>query len=295
MVHLAQIGLGRWGKNLLREFLQVSDVSLICTTGQEGNVKWLQDNYSTIRHTMNMGEILQDSSIEGVVVATPIKTHYLIARQLLEANKHVFLEKPISTTVEEAITLQRLRKKHNKVLLVGYVYVYSEALNKIKELVGKDKIVSMSIQWQKWGSFKEDIRWNLLTHDIAIAISLMGKPKDISTIHEKSVRSPIDIGEWELMFDDGRKCTISINRASHNAMKKVTVQTENTTYLWSDDKVYSLDGRGAFPRLLFTSETSALKHECKDFLTSVQNQTTPLSDDKLATEVTQIVCSLLSR
>jgi len=90
MKKIAIIGLGRWGKNLLREYSKICSVSACVTRGDKNNIKWLRDNYPRVKHTNRLDEILNDENINAIAIATPIKTHFNLAFRALRAGKHVF-------------------------------------------------------------------------------------------------------------------------------------------------------------------------------------------------------------
>jgi UDP-2-acetamido-3-amino-2,3-dideoxy-glucuronate N-acetyltransferase len=105
---IALIGAGRWGKNLLREFDKLSVVASVCHLKNPKTTQWLKNSFPHIRHTNSYKDILRDPTVEAVVIATPVKTHYRIAREALLAGKHVFVEKPLAQTAAEAKELSDL-------------------------------------------------------------------------------------------------------------------------------------------------------------------------------------------
>src|SRR6478752_2464998 len=93
MTRVAQVGLGQWGKNLARNFDQLADLVLLCDVVEECRAQAAQ-SYPSAQVTSSFDDVLADDSVEAVVVATPVPTHYELARRALEAGKHVFVEKP---------------------------------------------------------------------------------------------------------------------------------------------------------------------------------------------------------
>jgi len=96
MNELAIIGLGTWGRKLLSEFAKYNRIKICCTNGDKKNVEWLQRKFPEIKHTTNYQTILDDPKIIGIVIVTPIKTHYKLVKKALNAKKHVFVEKPFA-------------------------------------------------------------------------------------------------------------------------------------------------------------------------------------------------------
>lgn len=134
MKKIAIIGLGNWGKNLIRDFSKLVQVKTCVTTGNRKNLAWLQQNYPDVMHTTDIHEILKDPSIGAIVIATPINSHFSITKKALESKKHVFVEKPLTKTVAEAQKLIKIAKKNHRCLFVGYVFLYNEIFKKIKAL-----------------------------------------------------------------------------------------------------------------------------------------------------------------
>ena len=109
---IAIVGIGRWGKNLIRDFSKLVQVKTCVTTGNRKNLAWLQQNYPDIIHTTDIHEILKDPSVDAIVIATPINSHFSIAKKALESKKHVFVEKPLTKTVGETQKLIKIAKKN---------------------------------------------------------------------------------------------------------------------------------------------------------------------------------------
>lgn len=290
MHNLAVIGLGRWGKNLIGEFSKISNILICCSLGNLENKKWLELHYPKIRYTSKIEEIVTNKFVESVVIATPIDTHYNLARKILLARKNVFMEKPMATKLTQAQDLQNKSLHGKRKLLIGHIYVYHEVFSEIEKLIFEKKILEILFEWNKFGSFSEDLKWNLLSHDIALAIKLIGVPSSIKVINEKSIKSSSDIGSWELNYASGTKCRIYINRVSGFKSKKITFFLKDQKIIWENETLY-LDRNGRL-KLIYKSRRSALSYECEDFINCIQNNRTPLSDGKLGLEVVKQICSI---
>ena len=163
MKQIAIIGMGRWGKNLVRDFSKLSKIKTCVTTGNRKNMMWLRKNYPNIDLTTDINQVLNDSDIDAVVIATPIKSHFTIARKSLESKKHVFVEKPLTKTVGEAEKLIDIAKRNKLCLFVGHVFLYNEIFQKIKKIHKNELIKHANFEWKKLGTFDEDIFENLLS------------------------------------------------------------------------------------------------------------------------------------
>ena len=132
MKKIAIVGMGRWGKNLIRDFSKLVQVKTCVTTGNRKNLAWLQQNYPDVIHTTDIHEILKDPSISAIVIATPINSHFSIAKKALESKKHVFVEKPLTKTVAEAQKLIKIAKKISDVYLWAMFFCIMKFLKKLK-------------------------------------------------------------------------------------------------------------------------------------------------------------------
>lgn len=290
MQNLAVIGLGKWGKHLVREFSKISNVVVCCSLGDLKNKDWLKSNYPKIKYTNKIAEIIENKSINSVVIATPIDTHYTIAEKMLLSGKNVFLEKPMATKVQEALDLYHKSLDSKGKLLIGHIFLYHEVFNQIKKIIAGKKIQEILFEWNKYGSFSEDIKWNLLSHDIALLIKLIGIPSKIKLLDEELNRSSTNKGAWILEFISGTKCRIYINRTSKIKSKKITITLKNQKIIWQNEILYS-DQNGTLKEI-YKPQHSALSLECQDFLDSINQDRSPLSDGKLGLEVVKQICSI---
>ncbi|GAH55288.1 unnamed protein product, partial [marine sediment metagenome] len=179
MIKVAVIGCGYWGPNLIRNFIQIpeSKVKYCCDLDEE-KLKRIKSLYPKPKTTQDYQEILNDPEVEAVAIATPVHTHFELAKEVLEAGKHVFVEKPLTRTSQQARELIRLARKKDKVLMVGHTFLYTAAVNKLKELIDSGElgdVLYISSQRRNLGLFQDDINvvWDLGTHDISVILYLL--------------------------------------------------------------------------------------------------------------------------
>src|ERR1044072_7992133 len=122
-MRIGQIGLGQWGKNLARNFDQLADLAWLCDVDGERRGD-LVDADPDARVTAHVDDLLSDDSLEALVVATPVPTHYELARRALEAGKHVFVEKPPAMHAAEMEELCELAEERGRVLMPGHLLLY---------------------------------------------------------------------------------------------------------------------------------------------------------------------------
>lgn len=291
MKNIAIIGIGRWGKNLLREFFKLADLSVCCRKGTKTNKEWLAINYPQIK-TTSYADLLKDKTIDAVVIATPSKTHFQFAKRALESGKNVFLEKPPTLKIDQTKKLFSLADKKKLILFVGNILLYHPIFKKIKELTKNDEIKFISFSRNKFGTFDEDIIWNLAWHEIILAIALMGKPQKSSLIFTGGILTKRDIIFAMLDFNRKRRCVINVNRVSKEKNRTVTVITAKKTYLWADDGLYEIKSKDKEPELIYKSEEQPLSLECGAFLKKIDRADKDLNDKNLNLETMKVTSHL---
>lgn len=179
MTNVAIIGYGYWGPNLVRNFNAVDNC----------RVKWVSDlrqprldlisrQYPGIHTTTDVTQILEDAEVDAVIIATPVQTHYPLALKALQAGKHVLLEKPMTPSVAEADELGALAAAKGLVLMVDHTFLYTGAVQKIKELIDSKEIGEIEYFDStriNLGLFQQDVNvlWDLAPHDISILFHLV--------------------------------------------------------------------------------------------------------------------------
>jgi len=290
---VALVGVGRWGKNLLRIFCQRCEVVLCCNKGDRAVHAWLKEEYPYVRSTFDYGEVLRDGSIEAVVIATPIRTHARLVRQALEAGKHVFVEKPLATSVEDTRFLVECATRKKLILFVGYVFLYHPALEKIRPLTKEDPIVYARMSWKKFGTFKEDILWNLVSHEVSITLDLFQDIPDSAVIlHKKGIVTACDIVSIHLGFGTGRECVLDVHRCAKTKVKSVTIMTmAGKVFLWEDDALYNITS-GNTAHLLCVGSEEPLALEADAFVRSIQTEEPARSDGGFSLRVVEVMSQL---
>ena len=292
MKKIAIIGLGKWGKNLLREFSNVSCVTKCHTRGNQKNISWLRRNYPKVVHTTSIRDILTDKNIDAVAIATPINSHFKIAKNALESGKHVFVEKPMASSVIEAKQLIKIAKSKNLNLFVGHVFLYNEIFKKIKKIDKQESITYAHFAWKKFGTFDEDIFKNLLSHDISLILALFGSPNRIRLTNNVGFITTSDRISLELNFTRNRKCEVSIDRISPHKEKSVTFLTKKNLFVWNDDELLRFDKRTQSFKKIYQSKNTPLHLECKKFIANISSKKVSYDSSFLALNVTRILSKL---
>jgi predicted dehydrogenase len=179
MIKVGIIGYGYWGPNLVRNFMQLN----ICTVAavadpRSDRLNLLKTLYSEIATYTNANDLISDSGIDAVVIATPVFSHFELAKKSLLEGKHVIIEKPMTSSAQEAEELIDLALKKNLVLMVDHTFLYTGAVQKIKSLVDSDSIGKLRYFDStriNLGLFQPDVNvlWDLAPHDITILAFLV--------------------------------------------------------------------------------------------------------------------------
>ena len=269
-LNFGMIGIGNWGKNLVRDFSKYGNILKCTSNGNSQNIKWIKKNYPTIEYVSNQKEIFNDDKINTIVISTPIKSHYSLIKKALLAKKHVFVEKPLCTNSSDANELIQIAKKNNLLLFVGHIFLFNEIFNKLIQIAKKEYIHSAYFQWNKFGTFDEDIFFNLLSHDISIVLKLFGKPNKTKLISSLGFISKCDLIILNLAFQQNKKCQIYLNRCSSNKKKTVTLSTNKNIYFWDDSKLFKYNKKLKNSKLIFESKLTPLENECKKFINELK-------------------------
>jgi len=286
------IGIGNWGKNLIRDFSKYGHIGKCTSTGNPKNLRWVKNNYPSIEYVSDKNKIFNDSKINAVIISTPIKTHYSLIKKALLAKKHVFVEKPLCTNVSDASELINIAKRNNLLLFVGHVFIFNEIFKKLIQISKKEKIKFAYFQWTKFGTFDEDIFLNLLSHDISIILKLFGKPKKIKLITSFGFISKNDVITLNLEFGQNKKCQIYLNRHSSHTQKTVSILTNKNIYFWDNSKLYKYNKQTGSSKLIFKSKLTPLENECKEFISELSKTKKSQEHANLAKDVIQVIQKL---
>jgi predicted dehydrogenase len=183
---LAQIGCGYWGPNLLRNFSALPGCAVKYVVDSSAQRRaFVEANFPRSRALGTHQTVLEDPSVDGVVIATPAVSHFSLAREVLDAGKHVFVEKPLATKVVEVDELSRCAAGRDLVVMTGHTFVYNSAVRHVKRLIDSGELGDLRYIYSQrlnLGRIRSDIDalWNFAPHDISIIQYWLGDPEPIS-------------------------------------------------------------------------------------------------------------------
>ena len=174
MIQVGIIGYGYWGPNLVRNFFSQKNCNIKSVAdSREHRREHLSQSYSSISALPDADDIINDPEIDAVIIATPVFTHFDLAKKALLNGKHVLLEKPMASSVKECETLIELAQQKNLVLMVDHTFLYTGAVEKIKEIIDEGALGNVKYLDSNrinLGLFQADINvlWDLAPHDLSI-------------------------------------------------------------------------------------------------------------------------------
>src|SRR5688572_22299286 len=194
------VGLGYWGPNLARNFdaLPGADLAWCCDGSAEARAKF-EPVFRGTRFTADIDDLLDDESLDAIVLATPVPTHADLAVRVLDAGKHCFVEKPLGQSVEEAERAVEAARRNDRILMVGHLLQYHPGVVKLKELAESGELGDIHyIYGQRLNLGKlradENALWSLGAHDVSVVLHLAGgeEPYEVQARGEAYMRPPVE-------------------------------------------------------------------------------------------------------
>jgi predicted dehydrogenase len=323
MIGIAVIGYGYWGPNLVRNFWEVPDARLVsvCDLRTE-RLAGVQSRYPAVEITGDLGAVLNDPRIDAVAIATPVSSHFDLALRALQAGKHVFVEKPMTATTEQALRLVDEAERRRLVLAVDHTFVYTGAVQKMRELVdggGIGDVYYYDSVRVNLGLFQHDVSviWDLAVHDLAIMdYVLPSQPVAVSAIGVSHVAGePENIAYLNLFFENNLIAHINVNWLAPVKIRRTLVGGSRKMIVYDDlepsekvkvyDKGITLNGNPQkngekiyqmmvgyrtgdmwAPQL---SMTEALGIELRQFVSCIEQSKAPITDGHAGLRVVRIL------
>lgn len=318
MLKLGVIGYGYWGPNIVRNFQSTKGarVTMVADLDQQALAR-AADAYPELPTTQNPEDILTSTDIDAVAVITPVFTHFELAKKALENGKHVFVEKPFTSSVEQAEALVELAATKKLQIMVDHTFLFTGAVTKIKELVAEDtlgKLFYYDSTRVNLGLFQHDINvvWDLAPHDLSIMDFIISeKPAALATTGaEHFGRGLEDVAYITVYFDSNLIAHFNVNWLSPVKVRQTLVGGEKKMLVWNDlerdealkvyDRGVTLENRESVYNLLFNyrsgdmwapriEHTEALKLETKYFVDCVESGTAPFNDGNAGLRVVRML------
>lgn len=318
MINVAVFGYGYWGPNMLRNFYANKDakVAYVCDLSKE-RLALVEAGYPTVKTTTDHKEVMKDTSVDAVVISTPVSAHFPLAKEALESGKHVLLEKPMTTTVEESEKLVELAEKKKKTLMVDHTFLYTGAVRKMKELVQSGELGDIyyfdSVR-VNLGLFQHDVNviWDLAPHDFSIMDYLLQRdPERVSAVGVSHLGDLENIAYVTVQYPGNLLGHLHVNWLAPVKVRttliggtkkmivyddtepseKVKIYDKGVDYHQKKEDVYQMlvqyrSGDMLAPRL---QATEALRLVSKEFTDSIGENRKPLTDGVAGLRVVKLL------
>ena len=240
MTRVAHAGVGGWGKNVVRVMGELSELAWVVDTSESSQAEYA-GRYPQARVTGSLAEALADETVDAVSIATPVPSHYELAKQALEAGKHVFVEKPPAMRGDEMDELVELARRGGLVLMPGHLLLYHPGLAKVKELVDAGALGDVACVYgnrQNLGRIRsnENALWSLGVHDLSVILWLLGEePSEVVAYGQDFVQPGIeDVVFCFLRFPSGRIAHMHLSWLDPHKMRKMTVVGREKMVVFDD-------------------------------------------------------------
>jgi predicted dehydrogenase len=318
-ISVGVVGLGYWGPNLARNFdrLLGADLSWICDASDEARERWKVE-FPEARSTASFDDLLDDSSLDAVVIATDVKSHADLAVRVLEAGKHCFVEKPLALTVADAERVLAAAEASGTTLMVGHLLEYHPGLEKLKEIADSGQLGDIHYIYSNrvnLGKLRadENALWSLGAHDVSVVLRLAGdeEPSEINAFGESYMRPGIeDVVFCYLRFPSGLAAHLHLSWLDPHKDRRFTVVGSKKMATFDDmeierkvtiyDKGFDQDfssygeyiarsGEAFSPRI---SNEEPLRIECRHFIDCIRSGERPRSDGVSGLRVVRVLEAL---
>ena len=317
MIRIGVVGYGYWGPNVVRNFrsLDGAEVAIVCDKRAEV-LKRAKQSFPGLEVTTDFRQVLTSPDVDAVAVVTPVWTHFELAKAALESGKHVFVEKPFTSTSEQAQQLIELGEKKNLRIMVDHTLLFTGAVKKIRQLIDEDelgKLYYYDSTRVNLGLFQHDVNviWDLAPHDLSIMDYLIREePKAIIATGESHLNCYEDLAYITVYFDAHIIAHLNVNWLSPVKVRTTLIGGERKMVVWNDleadEKVKIYDkgvqitgGQGVYDLLVSyrsgdmwaprVEQTEALKAECQYFIDCVMHGKEPFNDGQAGLKVVRML------
>lgn len=253
MLNIAQIGVGYWGPNLLRNLVlnEKCDVTQVVDLSNERR-NFVKEKYPNINVHNKIDKLLNDDNVDAVVIATPVNTHFDIGKKFLQKNKHILVEKPMALNGDEVNELGNIAKKNELVAMVGHTFLYNSAVRYIKKLIDNDELGEIRYIYSQrvnLGRIRSDVDalWNLAPHDVSIIQYWLNdkEPIQVKRFGQSFVQKDIDdVVFLNILYPNRIIANIHVSWLDPHKIRRMTVVGSKKMVVYDDiskDKVVIFD------------------------------------------------------
>ncbi len=243
MINIAQIGVGYWGPNLLRNLVANDDccVRAVADLSEERR-QFVKSNYPSVIVTDKVESVLDDPNVSAVVIATPVASHFELAMKALDAGKHVLVEKPMARSVKEVDEIGDIAKQKSLIAMVGHTFLYNAAVRYVKQLIDSGDLGDIRYIYSQrinLGRIRSDVDalWNLAPHDISIIQHWLGDPEPVSISRRGMdyVQNGVDdVVFLNVVYPDNIMANIHVSWLDPHKVRQMTVVGSKKMVVYDD-------------------------------------------------------------
>jgi len=316
-IRFGVIGYGYWGPNVVRNLQSLENCQLAAICDKDPSaLRRAGRLYPGVELTTDLSGLLASSSIDAIAVVTPVWTHFELAKTALLNGKHVFVEKPFSSTHEQAEELIELGERKKLKIMVDHTFLFSGPVKKIRELVKNDtlgRLYYFDSTRVNLGLFQHDVNvvWDLAPHDLSIMdYIIQEKPEAVVATGGRHLNGLADIAFITIYFPGSVVAHINVNWLSPVKVRTTLIGGEKKMLVWNDlaadEKIRVYDkgveitnGQGVYELLVSyrsgdvwspkVEQAEALKAELEYFVDCVRNDKTPFNDGLAGLRVVKLL------
>ena len=315
-IRIGVIGFGYWGPNVVRNLLALESAHLVGVCDQDPSaLRRVKQAYPSVEVFADSVEFLALSQMDAVAIVTPVWTHYALAKTALQNGKHIFVEKPFTTTVDQAEELIELADRKNLKIMVDHTFLFTGSVRKIRQFVDEGLLGSLyyyDAMRVNLGLFQHDVSvlWDLAPHDLSIMDYLIREtPEAVVATGQKHLNGHEDVAFLTLYFSNKVVAHINVSWLSPVKVRTTLIAGEKKMLVWNDleaDEKLKIYDRGVqvtgsnmneiavsyrsgdmwAPKL---DQTEALKTELSYFVDCVMNHRSPHNDGHAGLRVVRIL------
>jgi predicted dehydrogenase len=317
LLRVGVIGYGYWGPNIVRNFhgLENAQVVTVCDKSPAA-LKRVSRTYPGLELTTDFTGVLRSPDIDAVAIVTPVWTHYELARTALENGKHVFVEKPFTSTSQQAEELVELAARRNLKIMVDHTFLFSGAVRKIRDIIDAGTLGPLyyfDSTRVNLGLFQHDVSvvWDLAPHDLSIMDDLIGeRPEAVVATGGNHLNGLADMAFITIYFQSNIVAHINVNWLSPVKVRTTLIGGRDKMLVWNDleadEKIKIYDkgveitsGQGVYELLVSyrsgdvwapkCEQSEALKVELEYFVDCILNDHTPTNDGAAGLRVVRLL------
>jgi predicted dehydrogenase len=318
MIHIGVIGYGYWGPNIVRNFNSIEGAAVvsICDTRPD-RLKHAKKAYPNIKLTSEVSELIASPEIDAVAVVTPVFTHFDLAKKALQNGKHVFVEKPFTSSVTQAEELITLADHKNLKIMVDHTFLFTGAVKKIKQVIDDGTLGNLyyfDSMRVNLGLFQHDVNviWDLAPHDLSVMDYLIKeKPTALVATGEAHFNHGLeDVAYLTIYFSNNLIAHFNVNWLSPVKVRTTLIGGQKKMLVWNDldpdekIKIYDkgievANGENVYDLLVSyrsgdmwapkVEQIEALKLEAQHFVDCISNNKTPINDGLAGLRVVKIL------